>query len=131
MTAEEKIYAILSNAAPVIAIVPAANIKVPGDWQSLQVPYIIHQPIVGRTIHTHSEGLQALRIWDFYTVEVYAASHGQARQIMDVIVAALDGYKDADVQRIALIKTPTAMPYDTDRKIACVSADFEVAGHLT
>src|SRR5579885_1720941 len=131
MTAEEKIYAILSAAAPVTNVVPADRIKPPGDWQSLDRHYIIHQPIIGRTIHPPSEGLTEIRLWDFYQIEVYAASHGQARQIMDIIVSALDGYKDADVQRIALQKTPSAMPYDTDRKVACVTGDFEVAGYLT
>lgn len=130
MTADQKVQAILTADANLTARVPAARIKVPGDWQSLERPYIIHYPQVGRVNHTH-EGTAALREWDYYTVEVWAATHGEARDIGDLVVLALDGYEDADTQRVAQAQTPTAGVYDTDRKVAHIFIDFQIAGSLT
>lgn len=131
MTCDEKVQVILLADAALTAVVPAARIKTPGDWQAMPRPYIIHQPQAGQVIHTHDGGLQPLRIWDFYEVAVYALTHGEARTIGDLVVNALDGYSDSDVQRIALASPPSAGPYDTDRKLARVSIDFEIAGTLT
>jgi hypothetical protein len=131
LTCEEKIQALLIASDALIALVAMDHISVPGDWQGRGVPYILHQPIVGRTIHTHVEGLAGLRQWDFYEVSIYATSYSEARTLGDLVVTALDGYRDDDVDRIALAHTPTTVPYDTDRKIARVTLDFEVAGGLT
>lgn len=131
MTVDEKVQVILLANVALVAVVPAARIKTPGDWQAMPRPYIIHQPQAGSVIHTHDGGLQPLRIWDFYEVAVYAETHGQARNIGNLVVNALDGYSDSDVQRIALASPPSAGPFDTDRKVARVSIDFEIAGTLT
>lgn len=131
MTVEEKILAILSAAGSVTALVPTERIKPEGDWQNLARPYIVHQPIVGQPIHTHGEGLVSLRIWDFYEVSIYAASTSEARAIGEAVTAALDGHVDSEVNRIALANTPRISPYDTDRKVASVTLDFQVAGALT
>lgn len=131
MTCEEKVRALLIADDALTAVLPAERILVPGDWQSLSMPYLIHQPVVGRVTHTHSEGLVPLREWDFYEVSVYALTHSQARQIADLVVTALDNYSDDDVDRIALANTPRPEPFDDDRKIARVSLDFEIAGALT
>lgn len=131
MDVEEKIRIILLASIDLARVVPGDRIKTPGDWQALPTPYIIHQPVAGQLIHTHDEGLQPLRMWDFYEVSVYATTHGQARAIGNIVVAALDGYQDSDVQRIALSSAPAAGEYDGDRKVARVSLDFEVAGGLT
>jgi hypothetical protein len=130
MTAEEKIFAVLSVNSPLLARVPKGRIKVPGDWQSLDLPYIVHFPVAAETIHCH-DGLKALRIWHFYQVSIFAARHSDARAIADLVVTALDGYHDADVDRIALVRPPFSVEYDTDRKVAHVAIDFQVAGALT
>ncbi len=132
MTVEEKVYALLSAAAAVTVQVPAARIKPPGDWQDLARPYIVHAPIngAGETVHTHDGGLQALRIWHFYCIEIYAQTTSQARAIAELVIAALDGHSDSDVDRIALASPPYLHAYDTDRKVAQVSLDFEIGGAL-
>ncbi len=131
MTVDEKVQALLVDDAALTVYVPAQRIRVPGDWQRMPLPYIIHQPVSGRTTHTHVEGLQSLRQWDFYEVSVYAQRHSEARIIADLVVTALDGYTDEDVNRIALANTPSPSLFDTDRKVARVSLDFEIAGGLT
>ena len=130
MTAEEKIFAILSTDAGVLARVPRGRIKPPGDWQSLDMPYIVHFPVAAEPTNCH-EGPKALRIFRFYQVSVFAGSHSAARAIADLVVTALDGYSDSDVDRISLVRPPTSTDYDTDRKVSHVSADFQVAGGLT
>ncbi len=131
MTVEEKVQTILLASGALIAKVPGERIKPPGDWQSLPRPYVLHEPVLGRVTHTESGAAIELRQWDFYEVSVYATSHSEARQIGDLVIAALDGYIDDDVDRITLCKTPVPAPYDTDRKVARVNLDFEIYGGLT
>ena len=130
MTCEDKLYALLTANAALVAAVPAARIKPPGDWQALARPYIVHQPIAGETTWCE-DGPKALRIWRYYQVIVYAASHSEARRIADLVVTALDGHYDADVDKIALTHPPMSLGYDTDRKVSMIALDFEVAGALT
>jgi hypothetical protein len=131
MTVDEKVQAVLIANPALTARVPASRIKTPGDYQGLAQPYIIHFPQVGRVHQCSDEGTMALREWDFYSIEVWAATHGEARSIGDLVAAALDRYEDADVQRCALAQPPSAGPYDTDRKAARVIVDFEISGTLT
>jgi len=130
MTAEEKIYAVLSANAGVTALVPASRIKVTGDYQNLAKPYLVHFPVAGETIQTH-QGMAALRLWQNYQVSVYASDYGSARRIADAVVAALDNYRDTDTDRIALAYPPVSLGFDTDLKVAHIALDFEVAGALT
>lgn len=90
MTVEEKVYSVLSANAALVALVPAAKIKVPGDWQNLTRPYIVHFPVSQQPIYTH-EALQALRIWDFYQTSAVADSYSSGRAIADLIRSALTG----------------------------------------
>lgn len=130
MTAEEKVYAVLAAAAGVTALVPASRIKVPGDHQNLAKPYLVHFPVAGDTTQCH-DGPKALRLWNNYQVSVYAADYSSARILADAVVAALDGYRDADTDRIALAYAPVSLGYDTDLKVAHIALDFEIAGGLT
>lgn len=132
MTVEEKIYQILSASAGVTALVPAGRIKPPGDWQGLEKPYITHFPVDGETTQC-SDGQKALRIWGYYQVSIFATDHGRARAIAAAVEAALDGYQDADTNRIALLRPPMPMPaeYDTDLKVTHLVMDFFVGGGLT
>lgn len=134
MTVEEKIQAVLEGSGSVTSVVPVARIKVPGDWQDLALPYIIHFPLLDEPIHTH-DGLAKLRIWRFYQVWIYAASYSQAAQLRDAVILALDGFCDADVNRIAYARTDSgsgtratgnAGEYDTDRKLQEIGLTFEV-----
>lgn len=90
MTVEEKAQAVLAADASVTALVPAARIRLPGDWQNLAAPYIIHYPVAATATRTH-EGLEALEVYDFYQVSVYAVSFSAARAIERAVRSALDG----------------------------------------
>jgi len=92
MTVEEAVHGILTANSTVIALCPSSRILVPGDWQNIQSPYIIHFPASSSQIHTHGEGLALLRIYDFYQVSIFAASYSGARALADAVIAALDGY---------------------------------------
>lgn len=92
MIIEERVQQILTSAAGVTAIVPAARIKTPGDWQNLVRPYIVHFPVGLRTNYTHA-GIAALRFWDFYQVSCFADSYSQARLLAEAVDAALTGNK--------------------------------------
>lgn len=129
MTPEEKVYGILLSDAAVTALVPRDRILPPGDWQEIQKPYIVHFPVAGETTQCH-DGPQALNLWSFYQVSVFAATYSEARQIATVVRASLDGYCDEDTDRIALAHPPIPQAYDTDLKVAHVVLDFEIAGAL-
>jgi hypothetical protein len=131
MTVEEKVQAVLVANSDLIARVATNRIKVPGDWQEMVLPYIIHQPVSGQVTQTHSGAVSALRQWDFYEVSVYAYKHSEARELADLVVAALDGYRDDDVDLIGLSSPPNIGEFDTDRKVARVTLDFEISGALT
>ena len=91
MTTEEAIQAILIASPSLTVLCPASRILVPGTWQNLDRPYIIHFPVTTSTAHTHSEGLVLLRIHDYYQVSVIAASYSGARTVADVVISTLDG----------------------------------------
>lgn len=131
MTVEEKMQALLEAASGVTTLVLAENIRVPGDWQDIPLPYIIHFPVSPEPTHTH-DGPKALRIWQEYQVSVFAATYGEARQITDAVVAALDGLSDADTDRVALVRPPIPLEdYDGDRRLQHIACGFQVAGALT
>ena len=90
MTIEQAIYNILGADASVTALCPAARIKVPGDWQNLARPYIIHTASQIRPTRTHT-GLVSLREWD-YQVNVISADYATGRALYEAIITALDGW---------------------------------------
>ena len=120
----------MSGVAGITSLVPAARIKVQGDWQNLALPYIMHFPVGVQPIHTHTEGLAALRLWRFYQISIFALTYSEAIGIRDALIAGLDGYKDSDVNRIAY-RGIGSSDFDTDRKIQHVALNFEVSGTLT
>lgn len=93
MTIEEKVYAVLGADQALALAIPKARIKVPGDWQNLARPYIVHFPVSLQPTRTH-DGLRKLRIWDYYQVSVVADTYSSGRAICELVVAALDGVRD-------------------------------------
>jgi len=91
MTVETAIYNILRADAGVIALCPGSRIKVPGAWQNLARPYIVHQPVTIQPTRTHT-GLESLNIWDYYQVSVFADTYSAGRVLVDAVIAALDGW---------------------------------------
>jgi hypothetical protein len=90
MTITEKVFSVLSAASTVTARCPAARIKVPGAWQDLALPYITHFPVTLNPTVAH-EGLQALRIWDYYQVDVWSADYGSGEELALAVLSALSG----------------------------------------
>lgn len=128
MTAEEKMFSVLSGAATVTALVPADRIKPRGDWQNVPRPYIEHFPVAAAPIRTHS-GLAKLQIWPFYQISIFAGSMGLAATIRDTVIAALDGYHDDDMNLIAY-QGIGSTDYDAARKVAFMALIFDVAEGL-
>ena len=62
MTIEEQVQATLAADAGVTALVPASRIRVPGNWQALTRPCIVHQPVSSDPYYMH-EGRAALTNW--------------------------------------------------------------------
>ncbi len=88
---EERVQTILSADAGVLALVPVERIKVPGEWQKLALPYIIHEAGVPIPEYMHS-GRQALTPW-IYQVSCFAESYTAARRIAVAVRDALEGTK--------------------------------------
>lgn len=83
---EEQVYTILSGVAALTALVPASRIKVPGDWQNLTLPYIVHFPVSPEPIHVHDDSLIQPGVWDFYQISVFASTYSSGRAICDVLI---------------------------------------------
>jgi len=83
---EEQIYTILSGISALTALVPAARIKVPGDWQNLTRPYIVHFPVSPAPVHVHDDSAIQPGIWDFYQVSVFSSTYSEGRAIIDVLI---------------------------------------------
>jgi len=90
MTIEQAIYTILSSDATITALVPASRIKVPGDWQNIERPYIIHQASSLQPTRTHT-GLASLRTWD-YQINIIADTYSAGRALTEAAIVALDGW---------------------------------------
>ena len=104
MTIDQKVYALLSANAGVLAIVStAARIKPQGDWQSLARPYIVHFPVSPYVQRTH-EGRVPLTEW-MYQVSCFAEAYSAARALADAVKTALDGVHD-DVRLFWEDQTP-------------------------
>lgn len=130
MTPEQKVFELLSADTALVALVPAARIKPPGDIQGLEKPYIIHFPVAVEPTNCH-DGPQTFRTWRFYQVSVYSADYTSGRAVATAVEAALDGYSDGDVDRLMLVGPPKFINYDTDLKLAHFALDFEIAGALS
>ncbi len=84
---EEQVLTILSAMAAVTSLVPVDRIKVPGDWQNLTRPYIVHFPVSPAPIHVHDDSLIQPGIWDFYQFSVFADTYSQGRAVVAVLIA--------------------------------------------
>lgn len=93
---EEQMYTILSSKSAITSLVPASRIKVPGAWQNLTRPYIVHFPVSGEPIDQY-DGRAALITWE-YQISVFADSYSTgnavARAVRDAIT---NGVQSGDV----------------------------------
>lgn len=128
MRVSAKVQALLTANGPVTSLVPATKIKVEGDWQGVAAPYIIHGLVDFEPTNVHS-GQTALRVCT-YQVSAYALSHSGASTLAETIISAMNGYSDADVDRL-VFKQMVNLGFDTDLKLAHIAVDFTIAGALT
>lgn len=85
-----RVQALLIANAALVALVPASRIKTVGQWQNLELPYIVHFPVGLAPFRTHS-GLPSMTIWDVYQVSAYATTYSSGRAIAEAVKTALDG----------------------------------------
>lgn len=123
MTVAEKVYSVLSGDAGVVALVPASRIKVPGDWQDLAAPYIIHFPVAAVPTHTLSERA-ALTNWPFYQVSIFAASYSAADAIATAVKAAMGHTNSAGVE--FSWTGQTTLPFEEDVRIQQIVLNFNI-----
>lgn len=128
MTIEQHVYNTLRANAAVTALCPASRIKVPGNWQNLQTPYIVHFPVSLRPTQTH-EGLASLRIWDYYQVGIYAATYSEGRALLEAVLSALDGWRGG--VRYMAIGTTVWVTQDADVDVHHFVLNFQVAESLS
>lgn len=123
MTVAEKVYSVLSGNAGVIALVPAARIKVPGDWQDLPLPYVVHFPVSANPTHTMSERA-TLTEWSFYQVSIFAASYSACDAIATAIKAVI-GHANVDGVQFAWTGQ-TTMPFEEDVRVQQIVLNFSI-----
>lgn len=98
MAIEQQVFSILSGFTGLTALVPAAQIKVPGNWQNLVRPYIIHFPVSPDPVHTHDDSAVLPGVWDFYQIDVFADSYSSGRAVVAVIIANFRGLLTGGVE---------------------------------
>ena len=125
MVVEEKVQAVLVAATGVTALVPAARIKLPGDWQTLPRPYIVHFPVSVDSTYTHNEGLMALRDWGFYQVSCFGGSYSETKAAAVAVRAALGNYKGSD-GTVIFWRGERFVEFDADVKVHQIALDFEI-----
>ena len=126
---EEVIQARLAAVAGVTTLVPVSRIRVPGDYQNIVIPYIIHFRVATEPWHTH-DGHTGTRDHDFYQVNVYAATYSAASAIEQAVITALDGHKGAGIQGIWHRGT-IPQGYDPDTETHHFALNFRVVESVT
>ena len=129
MAIEKKVLTILSAAAAVTALCPAVRIKVPGDWQNLDRPNIIHFPVSVQPQRDHT-GLEDLAIWDPYQISVFADTYSDGADLAEQVRIALDG-TDAGTGVTAFWSNQFLGPNDPDLTIQHIVMEFRLAESLT
>lgn len=95
MRIEDKILLVWAAEPTAIALVPASKFKVPGNYDKLTTPYVIHFPASPERVQQGYGEMQSIRIWEFYQFSVIAGSYSLAAQIADKIRDVFQGYKSA------------------------------------
>ena len=128
MTIEETVQALLEAALPAygsppVDLVAASRIKVPGNWQNLAKPYIVHFPAAPNVpMYMHS-GMLDLDEWPFYQVSVFDTTYSGARTVANAVVATLEG-THSDVT--FLFRGMMPMPYEADVNVQQIVLEFQI-----
>lgn len=129
MSVETDVQDILEAAAGVTALCPASRIRVPGDWQNLARPYIVHFPVSTEPQRDHA-GLETLCIWDPYQISHFGDSYSSAQELAAEVRTALDG-TDTATGLTAHWQRTFRGPDDPDTSVEHVVSEFRVAAPLT
>ncbi len=121
MTIEEQTETLLTGDAGLTALVPTARIKVPGDWQDLPRPYIVHFPVSPEPTYLQ-ESRAALTCWRNYQVSCFADLYSTARTVAAAVVSALSGQHSG----VTFFWRDQRFFYESDIKVHQVVLDFEV-----
>ena len=125
MVVEQKVQEVLVGAAGVTALVPAARIKMPGDWQMLPRPYVVHFPVSSEGTHTHNEGLVDLRDWPTYQVSCFGGSYSEAKAVAVAVREALGDYKGSD-GTVMFWRSERFVGYESDVKVHHIAVELEI-----
>lgn len=132
MTITEYIQSLLESSSAVTVLAPASRIRVPGDWQNLARPYIVHVPVNPDPTYTHS-GLAGLRIWS-YQVSCFADSFGGAEELAVAVRDALSGLHDVTdsgyVEGVQIFWRGQTPQYESDTRVHHIAVEFKVAEAL-
>ncbi len=120
MTLQQKVFAILSAASGVTAIVPTDRIKPPGDWQVLSRPYVVHFPLSPNPDYA-SGGQVPLTEWD-YQISCFADDYPRAEALAIAVRSALRSFADDQVSFFWRDQRPG--PYEPDVKVSHIVLDF-------
>lgn len=124
MIVEQAIFEALAADTGVTALVPAVRIKPPGDWQKLEMPYIVHFRVSGEGTHLYN-GLAALKGWLYYQVSVFAPAFTDAMAIADAVRAAI-GHATQTNGMQSFWVNDSVVDFDTDLKVQQVVMNFQV-----
>lgn len=122
MTIEEKVYALLGANTGITALVSAAHIKPPGDWQNLPRPYIVHFPVAPDVTPLHNTPAAALKAWRSYQVSVFADKYSTARALAVAVVNALSGQHDG----VTFQWIGQTCMFEPDVRVHQIALEFEV-----
>jgi hypothetical protein len=130
MTVTEAVQAALVDPSTgITGLVPADRIRVPGDWQNLKRPYVIHQPVSeAEPLHTYGAGRSPIRDWTFYQVSVFSDDYATGEELADPIIAALDGYHSAVL--ILFHGGPGYVGFEADTRVHHFAHDFRILAAL-
>jgi len=131
MNVEEKAQAVMAAASSITSLVPSSKIRVPGSWQDLTPPYIIHLPITMRPdAQTYARRTaDGLRTFDAYQVSVFASTYSSGRAIVNAVLAALGGRKGKFTFQAATGSIYVGKDDTSGISLHHFAAHFAVSGH--
>lgn len=128
MSIEAKVQAILIADGSLTALCPADRIRVPGNWQDMTRPWIIHFPVNTEPGRTH-DGLDELCIWDPYQISIFGDTYGEAEDVAVAVRTALDGTHSTGVH--AHFQNHYRAPSDTQTTVEHIILEFRIGAPLS
>lgn len=124
MNIEEKVQSILSGAAGVIALCPAAKISVIEQAQGITPPYVRHFPVDGEPTLDHNSGVVNLKYW-LYQVSCFETNYAKAKALALAVNTALGSYRQGGIVSMQH-GAPRPMPYEFDVQVQQFVLEFDI-----